>query len=69
MMQKYRAKLRTKHLDPHTTHEDRLNNRPPGVRSEDWEAFVEHNSNPKTIERRKKKNGCEEEIEHLPREW
>ncbi|RWR97595.1 hypothetical protein CKAN_02703800 [Cinnamomum micranthum f. kanehirae] len=54
MMRKYRAKLRTKYLDPHTTHEDRLNNRPPGVRSEDWEAFVEHNSNPKTVERRKK---------------
>eukprot|EP00268_Persea_americana_P064018 TRINITY_DN8376_c0_g1_i10.p1 TRINITY_DN8376_c0_g1~~TRINITY_DN8376_c0_g1_i10.p1 ORF type:complete len:317 (-),score=43.86 TRINITY_DN8376_c0_g1_i10:199-1149(-) len=51
---KYNNRLRTEYLDPHTTHEARLNNRPLGVRPEDWAAFFEHNVVPKTIEQRRK---------------
>ncbi|XXG72113.1 hypothetical protein AAC387_Pa07g1276 [Persea americana] len=54
MFRKYKTTLRMRYLDPHTTQEDRLSNCPPIVRPEDWEAFIDHNSNPKTIEQRKK---------------
>ena len=48
-------KLRSKYLDAHATPKDKLNNHPPRVRLEDWEAFIEDNLSPKTIEKRKKK--------------
>ena len=53
MFRKCKAKLRTNYLDLHTTHDNKLNNRPLGMKLEDWEASVEHNLNPKTIKQRK----------------
>lgn len=57
MMRKYKKKLRSKYLDAYATPEDKLNNRPPGVRPEDWEAFIEDNLSPKTIERKNNAKG------------
>ena len=51
--EKVQKKLRSKYLDAHATPKDKLNNRPPGVRLEDWEAFIEDNLSPKTIQRKK----------------
>eukprot|EP00268_Persea_americana_P037191 TRINITY_DN3682_c0_g2_i1.p1 TRINITY_DN3682_c0_g2~~TRINITY_DN3682_c0_g2_i1.p1 ORF type:complete len:106 (+),score=5.60 TRINITY_DN3682_c0_g2_i1:71-388(+) len=50
-MRKYRTKLSMQFLDPHKTHEDKLNNRPPRVRPEDWEAFIVYNAYLKRIRR------------------
>ena len=53
-MRKYKTKLRMQYLNSHKTQEEKLNNRPPGVRPEDWEVFIKHNADPKTIEQREK---------------
>ena len=45
---KYKAKLRMNYLNLHTTYDDKLNNRPPGIKPEDWESFVEHNMDAKS---------------------
>ncbi|KAJ8629819.1 hypothetical protein MRB53_023142 [Persea americana] len=39
-MRKYKTKLRMQYLNSHKTQEEKLNNRPPGVRPEDWEVSI-----------------------------
>eukprot|EP00268_Persea_americana_P060284 TRINITY_DN7486_c0_g1_i2.p1 TRINITY_DN7486_c0_g1~~TRINITY_DN7486_c0_g1_i2.p1 ORF type:complete len:212 (-),score=39.40 TRINITY_DN7486_c0_g1_i2:246-881(-) len=68
-MRKYKTKLRMQYLNSHKTQEEKLNNRPPGVRPEDWEVFIKHNADPKTIEQREKKYRDQEENENLSYEW